>query len=96
MKPRSFRAGVLAVVALGILGFGGQSLARLWNMKHEVDGLEKEIATLRTETSQLSTVVSKLQSDPEALERAAREELGMVRPGERVLALPKGASSGGR
>lgn len=96
MKPRSLRAGMLAFVALGILGFGGQSLARLWNMKHEVDGLEREIATLRTETSQLSTTVNKLQSDPEALERAAREELGMVRPGERVLSLPKGTSSGGR
>lgn len=88
VSPRALRAGLLAIAALAILGFGGQSLARLWHMKHELDGLEREIATLRAETETLSAAVGRLRSDPESIERIAREELGLVKPGERVLKLP--------
>ena len=88
MSGRTLRAGALAVAALAILGFGGQSLSRLWQMKHEVDGLEREIATLRAEADRLSTAVARLRSDPQAIEQVAREELGFVKPGERILKLP--------
>ena len=88
MSGRTLRAGALAVVALAILGFGGESLGRLWQMKQEVDGLEREIATLRAEADRLSAAVARLRSDPQAIEQVAREELGFVKPGERVLKLP--------
>ena len=93
MSRRALRAATLAVIALAILGFGGQSLGRLWNMKREVDGLEREIATLGAETDRLSASVARLRSDPDSIEQIAREELGLVKPGERVLKLPP---SGGR
>ena len=93
MSRRALRAGTLAVIALAILGFGGQSLGRLWNMKREVDGLEREIAALRVETDRVSSSVARLRSDPDSIERIAREELGLIKPGERVLKLPP---SGGR
>jgi len=88
MKTRTLAAIVLAVVALGILGFGARSLARVWQMKHEVNGLEREIAGLRIETEQLTATVTRLKSDPETLEQLAREKLGLVKPGEKVLMLP--------
>ena len=93
MSGRALRAGTLAVIALAILGFGGQSLGRLWNMKREVDGLEREIAVLRAETDRVSASVAQLRADPDEIERIAREELGLIKPGERVLKLPP---SGGR
>ena len=93
MSGRALRAGSLAIIALGILGFGGQSLGRLWNMKREVDGLEREIAALRAETDRVSASVTRLRSDPDSIEQIAREELGLIRPGERILKLPP---SGGR
>ena len=93
MSRRALRAGTLAVIALAILGFGGQSLSRLWTMKREVDGLEREIAALRVETDRVSASVARLRSDPSAIEQIAREELGLIKPGERVLKLPP---SGGR
>ena len=93
MSRRALRAGTLAVIALAILGFGGQSLSRLWTMKREVDGLEREIAALRAETDRVSASVARLRSDPDAIEQIAREELGLIKPGERVLKLPP---SGGR
>jgi len=93
MSRRALAAGALAVVVLAVLGYGAQSLGRVVQMKRDVDGLEREIASLRAETDRLSEAVGKLRSDPEAIERIAREELGLVKPGERVLKLP---SSGAR
>lgn len=88
MSRRALRAGALGVIALAILGFGGQSLGRLWTMKREVDGLEREIAVLRAESDRLSASVARLRSDPDSIEQIAREELGLIKPGERVLKLP--------
>ena len=96
MSWRALRAGTLAIIALAILGFGGQSLGRLWNMKREVDGLEREIAALRAETDRVSASVTRLRSDPDSIEQIAREELGLIKPGERVLKLPPSPQQRGR
>jgi len=88
MSTRGLGATALVVSALAILGYGGQSLTRAWQMKHEVASLEREIAALRVETAGLSATVGRLRSDPESIEKVAREALGLVKPGERVLKLP--------
>ena len=88
MTPRALGTTVLGVAALAILGYGGQSLGRVWQMKHEVESLEREIAGLRVETAELSAAVARLRSDPDSIEKVAREALGLVKPGERVLKLP--------
>jgi cell division protein FtsB len=88
VSARALRAGAVAVIALAIAAFGGQSLGRAWHMKQEVDALEREIASLRADTDRLSAAVARLRSDPESIEQVAREELGLVKPGERILKLP--------
>jgi cell division protein FtsB len=92
VSGRALRASTLAIIALAILGFGGQSLGRLWNMKREVDGLEREIAALRAETDRVSSSVARLRSDPDSIEQIAREEHGYVRPYEEnyVVVVPPG------
>ncbi|HUG35745.1 MAG TPA: septum formation initiator family protein [Candidatus Limnocylindrales bacterium] len=87
------RGLVMGAAALGLLVFGGQSLARVWHMKHEVETLEREIGTLRTETDKLSTAIERLRNDPDHIEQVARETLGLVKPGERVLKLPPSPGS---
>ena len=86
--PRALGTTALVVAALAILGYGGQSFARVWQMKQEVESLEREIAGLRVETAELSAAVARLRSDPNSIEKVAREALGLVKPGERVLKLP--------
>ena len=93
MSWPALRAATLAVIALAILGFGGQSLGRLWTMKVEVDRIERDISTLRTETRVISDAVTDLRTGSESIERIAREKLGLARRNERVLKLPP---SGGR
>jgi cell division protein FtsB len=86
----------LGAAALMTLGYGGQSLARVWQMKHEVESLEREISTLRAETGRLTALVTRLRSDPDLIEQVAREDLGLVKPGERVLKLPPSPGQRGR
>ena len=94
MSARSLGTTALAVAALAIVAFGAQSVTRVWQIRHEVLSLEREIAGLRAETAELEATVARLRSDPDAIEKIAREVLGFVKPGERVLKLPP--SSGGQ
>ncbi len=84
----------LSILALVLVAYGSSGLVRLWQMKREVEALEREIVTLRGETADLARSVDRLRSDPEAIEKIAREEFGLVRPGERVLKFP--STPGGR
>jgi cell division protein FtsB len=84
----------LSILALVVVAYGSSGLVRLWQMKREVEALEREIVTLRGETADLARSVDRLRSDPEAIEKIAREEFGLVRPGERVLKFP--STPGGR
>jgi cell division protein FtsB len=94
VNARALGTTALAVAALAIMAFGAQSLTRVWQIRHEVESLEREIAGLRAETAGLQATVAQLRSDPDAIEKVAREVLGFVKPGERVLKLPP--SSGGQ
>jgi len=78
----------MGVAGVALLGYGGQSLARVWQMKQEVAHLEREIGQLRSEADKHSTAIARLRSDPDYIEQVARERLGLVKPGERVLKLP--------
>jgi len=88
VSPRALGTTALAVAALAIVAYGGQSLTRVWQMKHEVESLEREIARLHAETTKFRDEVASLRSDPEAIEKIARERLGFIMPGEIVLKLP--------
>jgi cell division protein FtsB len=54
----------------------------------DVRRLADENEKLREKNQRLRQEARALAGDPAALERAAREELGYVRPGERVYLLP--------
>ena len=96
MKGRALIATALGAVTVLTLTYGGQSLARVWQMKHEVESLEREIVTLRAETGRLTATVNRLRTDPDFIEQVAREDLGLVKPGERVLKLPPSPGQRGR
>jgi cell division protein DivIC len=85
---RGLASLAMGAAAVLLLGYGGQSLARVWQMKAEVAHLEREIGQLRGEADRLSTSITRLRSDPDYIEQVAREALGLVKPGERVLKLP--------
>jgi cell division protein FtsB len=80
-----YGVAVAALAALAALDPAG--LRRYVALGREVERMRSENARLAAENAQLAREVRALRSDPAALERAVREELRYVRPGERVYVL---------
>jgi cell division protein FtsB len=98
MASRLTRPGWIVVGALLVLAlmavFGDNGVLALRRLRGEVDTLVREVRALEAENERLSRAISQLQEDPAVIERIAREELGLVRPGERVLRFPRSARRG--
>jgi cell division protein FtsB len=60
---------------------------RYLSLRQEVASLDARNQTLAEQNEALRKEIAALRSDPKALERAAREELNFVKPGEIVFHL---------
>jgi len=89
VKRRALAGVAIGIVATGLLVFGGAGAVRVWQLKQEVEALGREIQVLRAEADRLNRTVDRLREDPAVVEQIAREDLGMVRPGEKVLKFPE-------
>ena len=76
----------LLTVAAGYKVIYGPNGTIVYKAKRaEYERLRQEIADETQRQQELQDRVRALQSDPKAIEKEAREQLGYVRPGERVL-----------
>lgn len=76
--------------------FGGRGVVEVWRMRARAQHLEASVAHLRGELITEMAMVRALKGDDQTIERLAREQLGMVKPGEVVyLLLESGASQDG-
>jgi cell division protein FtsB len=76
----------IALIALGVGSvFGDRGILNLLARRRQVETLRDEIDSLRKENARLSSEIAALRSDPRAIERIAREELGFSRPDETVF-----------
>jgi cell division protein FtsL len=53
--------------------------------QREVSEVQSQIQEMDSENQRLQERVNALKSDPEAIERIAREEMGLARPGEYIF-----------
>jgi len=74
------------VLAAGSLSAEG-GFRRYARLKRDLHALEERNAKLTAENARLKREVQRVRTEPAALERAARENLGLVRPGEIVFNL---------
>ena len=80
-----------AVLALGLgyhVVFGRNGLISYEQKRMDARTLDGELRSLERENEQLKGHVDRLQSDPDAIEHQAREELHYARPGEVIYTLP--------
>jgi cell division protein FtsB len=87
-------AGTAVAVLLALLVtwhvIHGQHGLSVWQQKRSEDrALQREIQELQQENAQMRQQVERLKSDPEAIEREAREKLHYAKPGEVIYALPQ-------
>ena len=68
--------------------FGERGLLEGWRLRAEADRLEAEVAALRASMGEEQRAVRELLDGDLAIERIARERLGMARKGEVIYLLP--------
>jgi len=75
----------LALIAVPVLSFAPTGLPRLAALRSERDELNQEMSRLTQRINQLRAEVRRIKDDPTAVERTARDELGLVRRSEVVF-----------
>ena len=75
---------VVLALALGSL-FGDRGILFLLAERERATSLARQMEQLRAENRRLAEEIAALGSDPQAIERLAREELALARPGETVF-----------
>jgi cell division protein FtsB len=92
--------GVIVRIALGVFGlltvamlllavFNDKGSLQVRAQAKKLGAIENEISNLDSENKQLSTDIQALRNDPATIEKFAREELKLVKPGEIVVVTPE-------
>jgi cell division protein FtsB len=71
--------------------FGPHGFIAMRRTQKEIDQVRQQINKINNENKSLSSEVNSLKTDPRAIERVAREEMGLARPGELIYKLPESA-----
>lgn len=75
----------VSLVTVPVLVLEPQGVPRMRALEKELTGVQAENAELRRDVARLRTEVKDLRDDPAAVERIAREQLGLVRKSEVVF-----------
>ena len=94
MSHVTLKAVVLLALALSIVFgasflFSDRGLHELQHARTRVAELRTEIAQLEAENTRLRAEIESVRKSSYAVERIAREDLGMSRKGEVIYMLPK-------
>ena len=96
LRKRAATLGSLIALIALVVGsfFGDRGILRMVAQRERAESLKREIEQLRTDNARLAVEIAALRSDPRSIERLAREELGLARPGETVFLIREEESSG--
>jgi cell division protein FtsB len=88
MKIVVMLSSVLTIVFLVSFFFSEQGMSELQRSRLRVQNLQSEVTRLEAENKRLQQEIESLKKSTFAVERIAREDLGMSKPGEVVYMLP--------
>jgi len=93
---RGFILGLVGlVIALQYaLWFGKSNVVDLVRLRQTVDSLERENISLRVRNERLHADVNEIKNRMEAIEAQAREQLGLILPGETYFQIVNPPSQG--
>src|SRR5712664_1920072 len=78
---------VLVLVVHDIFGTHGYLAMR--RTQQEIKRVTKDLDQLNKENSELEQEVRELKTDPHKIEKIARDELGLAKPGEVIIKIPR-------
>lgn len=89
LKAVVLLSGVLTLVFFISFVFSDRGLPELQHARKRADTLRSEIARLEADNARLRAELESVKRSSYAVERIAREDLGMSKKGETVYMLPK-------
>jgi len=94
-KPPSFLRRNVAKILAGFMFalllqdiLGAHGFLAMRRTQKEIQRLRQEIQQMKADNRELAGQLKALKSDPRMIERIAREEMGLARPGELIFKLP--------
>ena len=78
-------SGVFLIGMMVLSIWGKHGLLEMWSRQRELVELAQEIDTIERDNARLFQEIQRLRDDMGYIEKIAREELGLVRPGELVI-----------
>ena len=69
--------------------FGERGLTARARLDQEMSATAAHLAAMKDENAGLREQIRRYQSDPDAIESLAREELGLIRPGELLVLIAR-------
>ena len=77
--------GLFVALLVGVSVMDGRGFRRYLRLQQDVMSLQERNRVVSEQNATLQLEVERLKREPRALERAVREELGYVKPGEIVI-----------
>ena len=92
-RPASYRNGILVLLLICIAliihnVFSQNGLLASRRQRKELHALEQKIQQIKADNEALDHQNHELKTNPEAIERIAREQYGLAKPGEKIYSLP--------
>jgi cell division protein FtsL len=82
--------GLLVLVMIVHDIFGTHGFLAMRRTQNEIRKVKANLAAFSKENAALAQEVKDLNSDPRLIEKIARDDLGLARPGEIIIRIPQG------
>ncbi len=94
MLRRHGRTLLIPLVAVLVVHdiFGQHGFLAMRRTEREIAKVMQDLDRLNAENRELADQVKALKSDPQLIEKIARDELGLARPGEVIIRIPQAAT----
>jgi cell division protein FtsL len=90
-RKKVFLLGVaclfLVVVVTSV--FGKKGVMDIHRTRQRLADLELDVQKLKKEKGRLEAEIRELEKNPRAIEKEARQQLWLIKPGEKVVVVPK-------
>jgi cell division protein FtsL len=90
---RQYGRGLLGLLMLVMIVhdvFGTHGFLAMRRTENEIQKVKANLEQLSKENAALAQEVKDLNSDPRLIEKIARDDLGLARPGEIIIRIPQG------
>ena len=92
---RQYGSGLLGLLMLVMIVhdvFGTHGFLAMQREQNEIQKVKADLEQLSKENAALAQEVKDLNTDPRLIEKIARDDLGLARPGEIIIRIPQGQS----